>query len=271
MSKPTPDGGNIEAQTKRWKRGNLDQTMETSKPASGQEPMDEPDAEAASSCQGGPSGHLALESCGDWPQECEQLGQKKDHVSDSSLTPASDEGTGVAGVPASSADANVVVCGRCGQPGHMADQCPFFRLAPLRHSDATSRGVGPHMNQADVSGILANTRRGTASGKRNNCLIDSLRQLLQPAAQVAQIRRALQLQFRSGAARVTANNFLQFDFHAGAIVRQLGFDPSLMTITCIDLAHRGHGDVLGRGARRLYLAREGQNHFIPLFRLAGRG
>ena len=41
------------------------------------------------------------------------------------------------------------------------------------------------MSQADVDGILATTRRGTASGRRNNCLIDSSRQLLQPAAQVA--------------------------------------------------------------------------------------
>jgi len=224
--------------------------------ASGQEPMDEPEAEAASSYPGRASGHIPLDFCSDSLQECQQSEQNEC---------ASDES-----VPTSSTTADTVVCTRCDKPGHLADQCLFFRLAPLRHVDATSRGAGPHMSQADVDGILASTRQGTASGKRNNCLIDSLRQLLQPAAQVAPIRRALQLQFRTGAAKVTASNFLQFDFHAGAIVRQLGFDPALMTITCVDLSHKGHGDVLGKGARRLFLARQGQNHFVPLFRLAVR-
>jgi len=116
-----------------------------------------------------------------------------------------------------------------------------------------------------VAEILARTARGRASGKQNNCLIDSLRQLLRPTAKVADIRRALQLQFRDGALKVTAGNLLQFDFHAAAILRQLGFDHRLFTITCVDLTHRGHGDVLGNGARRIFLAREGQNHFIPLF------
>ena len=33
----------------------------------------------------------------------------------------------------------------------------------------------------------------------------------------------------------------------------------------VTISTHGHGDVVGTGARRLYLARAGQNHFIPLF------
>ena len=126
------------------------------------------------------------------------------------------------------------------------------------------------MSQVDADGVLAMTAKGRASGLQSNCLIDSLRQLLKPSAKVPEIRRALQLQFRSGAAKVTARNYLQFDFHAPAVLRHMGFDHRLFTVTCIDLVHRGHGDVIGSGARRLYLAREGQNHFIPLFPLDTR-
>jgi len=125
------------------------------------------------------------------------------------------------------------------------------------------------MVQVDTDRILARTVKGQATAMRSNCLIDSLRQLLQPAAKVPQIRRALQLQFRSGATKVTACYYLQFYFHAAAVIQQLGFDHVLLTVTCLDLAHRGHGDVIGSGARRLYLARVGQNHFIPLFQRAG--
>ena len=49
----------------------------------------------------------------------------------------------------------------------------------------------------------------------------------------------------------------------------MGFDPVLFTLTCVDLKHAGHGDVIGVGARQLYLARQDQNHFVPLFRRAG--
>ena len=69
---------------------------------------------------------------------------------------------------------------------------------------------------------------------------------------------------------MTAGNYLQFDFHAAAVLRHMGFDPTLFTLTCLDLAHSGHGDVLGHGARKLFLAREGQNHFLPLFHRATR-
>jgi hypothetical protein len=184
------------------------------------------------------------------PPSMEHLGQNG-AASGSSSTPAA------------------VECARCGRWGHVAENCTSYRQPPLRHADATSRGAGPHMRQVDTDHILATTVRGQASGMQNNCLIDSLRQLLDPTASVRKIRRALQLEFRSGATRVTAKNYLQFDFHATAILRQMGFDPSHFTLTCLDLAHRGHGDVIGHGARQLYLARQNQNHFVPLFRRGG--
>ena len=124
------------------------------------------------------------------------------------------------------------------------------------------------MWQVDTERILQQTSKGKASGAQNNCLIDSIRQLVKPSVKVKDIRRALQLQFRSGANKVTAHNFLQLDFHVAAILQQMGFEPALFTVTCIDLAHKGHGDVVGIGARQLYLARERQNHFIPLFQRA---
>jgi len=158
-----------------------------------------------------------------------------------------------------------MTCTRCSGEGHLANDCPSYSLPPLRHPDATTRGAGPHMRQVDTNAILARTRRGRADGKDNNCLIDSLRQLLRPSAKVAVIRRSLQLRFRTGAAKVTASNFLQFDFHATAVMECLGIDPRLYTATCIDMVHQGHGDVVGRGARTIFLGRQGQNHFVPLF------
>ena len=121
------------------------------------------------------------------------------------------------------------------------------------------------MGQVDTKQVLAMSIMGTASGAQNNCLIDSLRQLLDPTVKMSKIRRALQLQFRTGAKKVTTRNYLQFDFHAVAILGHMGFDPVHFTLICLDLAHTGHSDVIGFGARRVYLARQGQNHFIPLF------
>jgi len=228
-------------------------------------PMPEP--EASSECEVSIGCSMsAASSIGHPLERCEEDLMKQDAL-DAAIV-----GEGLPGAGASeTAVETPAVCGRCGRSGHLDGQCPSYVVPPLRHPDATSRGVGPHMRELDTDGILATTTRGKADGKDSNCLIDSLRQLLRPSAQVARIRRALQLEYRTGASRVTANNFLQFDFHVRAVIKHLGLDPSLFTATCVDLVHRGHGDVIGSGARKIYLARQGQNHFIPLFPRASRG
>jgi len=225
----------------------------------GQEPMDELEADASMTVGQGPTLQFPLECCSDGCSEQAVL-ESSAAAREASPTPRDGEHALAASVPD-----GLVVCCSCGELGHEVSHCPHFTRPPLRHPDASSRGVGPHMNQTDIARILATTTKGCASGLRNNCLIDSLRQLLKPTASVGAIRRALQLQFRTGATKVTRSNFLQFDFHIAAILQQLGFNPQLFTVTCVDLAHAGHGDVFGRGSRKIYLARESQNHFVPLF------
>ena len=230
--------------------------------ALGQEHPDEHDVCAGSSCPGCPPVLSPLDSCSGLLETDSTIVP----FSEDALPQESERISGSSGAEA----ASVLACDRCGLVGHHGEQCPSYRLPPLRHPDATSRGACPHMRQADYDAILASTVRGQATKARNNCLIDALRQLVQPTAKVAQIRRALQLEFPTGARKVTAGNYLQFDFHAAAVLRHMGFDPTLFTLTCLDLAHSGHGDVLGHGARKLFLAREGQNHFLPLFHRAAR-
>jgi len=230
----------------------------------GQELGDEFQLCAASCCPGGIAPQTRLE-------EYVESGSKESCIPDFALAAQSEPTLAAVGEAASgsnagfSSTASTAECSRCGRSGHVAEQCQGFRQPPLRHADATSRGIGPHMRQVDTERILAMVVRGKASGVENNCLIDSLRQLVKPTAKTAEIRRALQLQFRNGAAKVTARNYLQVDFHAPAILRHMGVDPEHVTVTCIDLVHKGHGDVVGTGARQLYLARRGQNHFVPLF------
>ena len=121
--------------------------------------------------------------------------------------------------------------------------------------------------------------RGHASGARNNCLIDTLRQQLGLTVDCSVVRRGLQARFRDGEAKVDAANFLELRHHWRDVIDllfqadvsgKLKIDSSRFRITCVDLDFAGNGEVVqgdvGEPLHPLCIARENQNHFIPLFR-----
>ena len=114
---------------------------------------------------------------------------------------------------------------------------------------------------------------GTASGLRNNCLIDTLRQKLDLVCSSGYVRKKLQEAFPCpGPSHVTNHNFLTLEFHAAEIIRFLGeavgqrLRLESFRIVCIDLEYEGNGDVVGEGPVILHIARENGNHFLPLER-----
>ena len=128
------------------------------------------------------------------------------------------------------------------------------------------------------TGIVVNGNlyaRGKASGYQNNCLLDTLCQKLGLAANVAWVRNELQRLFPSGPSVVDAGNFLTLRDHwAAAIDLLFEADQSgkqklrhnVFKVVCVDLHHEGNGEVVGTGDRKLIIAREHGNHFIPLHR-----
>ena len=118
------------------------------------------------------------------------------------------------------------------------------------------------------------TIKGHASGEDCNCLIHTLRQLVNssaPSTCAKNIRNALMERFRDGPNRVTAKNYLTFDAHWRDIVQLLDRDPGNYKLTCIDMDFAGQGETVGNfgdvgdeGILNLYIARENGNHFVPL-------
>ena len=121
---------------------------------------------------------------------------------------------------------------------------------------------------------------GTAAGDDNNCLIDTLRQKLGGfPLSLAAVRDDLAALFPSGpniVRRTDQGNFLHLRSHWAAVIRCLGlrlgkrFTPENFSLVCVDLdSFAGHGDAVGAGRMRLFIAREHGNHFVPLFRYHG--
>ena len=115
---------------------------------------------------------------------------------------------------------------------------------------------------------------GSGSGARNNCLIDSLRQVLRcpgDASVCASVREMLRLEFPEPRQRdyVGPANFLTLDLHWAAVVRHLAqltgvaVTPEELTVACVTTA-AGDGAVEGTGARRVHLFNHGNSHFDPL-------
>ena len=42
-------------------------------------------------------------------------------------------------------------------------------------------------------------------------------------------------------------------------------------VVCVDMMHLGQGDVVGFGGRKLVIARQNENHFVPLIPRRGQG
>eukprot|EP00973_Karenia_brevis_P063912 8884312-Karenia_brevis.AAC.1 len=119
--------------------------------------MDCHEAEALTSCPGSLHEHVPLEGCTGTLQEDKV--EESLHTSTSSSTVLEDVML-LATSHAQSGFQGPAVCMKCGRPDHLDANCPFFKSAPLRHPDATSRGAGPHMSETDTAQILAMTTRG---------------------------------------------------------------------------------------------------------------
>ena len=96
---------------------------------------------------------------------------------------------------------------------------------------------------------MARMKVGEASGASNNCLIDTLRQVLDLKINVPTVRTALMEEFPGGQAKVSKANFLTFHLHALAIFHRFGLDPKEYTLVCFDLNLEDNGDVVGHGPK----------------------
>ena len=129
---------------------------------------------------------------------------------------------------------------------------------------------------------------GTASGDGCNCLIDTLRQLLNalgsvviPPSCVAEVRGLLEDRHSHGSTPITSRDYLDLALYWEDVVnllweqdhlrQQFTRSADFFEIICVDLMWVGHGERLphhvDRSTRRgLYVARVNGNHFVPLRR-----
>ena len=141
-----------------------------------------------------------------------------------------------------------------------------------------------HTLKICVDGIVF--QLGTAKGDDHNCLIDTLRQMLNERhgaliveGSVADVRARLEDRHRGGATPIASLDFLDLADHwedivdllegadEGRSVRPLG--SAHYEVMCVDLMYVGSGDRLPRrrdrgGRKTLYIARVNGNHFVPL-------
>ena len=195
-------------------------------------------------------------------------------------------------------------CHACDRRGcwRMSLNCRFTQHGGSResHSDAGFSDSVPHMRQVNgvciadglvVSGsqrprwmecyrevhLVSDTAvfaLGRASGDGYNCLIDTLRQVLNIVCNVPAVRAALETRIPS----ILPGDFLELELHGQAIVDLLLiFNLAVPSssrrpvakscrIVCFDLLDVGNGDVVGGDGLALYIARVNRNHFVPLLR-----
>ena len=122
-------------------------------------------------------------------------------------------------------------------------------------------------------------RLGHASGEGCNCLIDTLRQKIGVACNVAPVRKCLEEQHRHLSTRIVPGAFLALDlwydiinliWQHGEMPQSTAHCVERLRIVCADLTWVGNGEALLRGPlgqedRVLHIARVNENHFVPLF------
>ena len=183
------------------------------------------------------------------------------------------------------------------------------------HSDAKLGDTEPHMSQTDITMYLGDHQivhpplhaswyedpkfkiaidnreftLGTASGDGCNCLIYTMRQLLNapphhygiPEDSVSRVRHSLEAyDGSSGVSPVRPGEYLDLTREWENVINLLaGFGRGLANTTtqasdqfevvCVDLTYIGHGERLPSGhtdthRQTLHMARINSNHFVPL-------
>ena len=203
-------------------------------------------------------------------------------------------------VEKNSSSASSLRCERCDCLGHTSDMCAEYRHPRENHIDAVARGRMPHMH-GEIRARESRRRRhgtttynvngldfmlGNATPTDNNCLIDSLRQVLYDqagipfAADLQDIRKLLCQRHPQGISQVRLErpNFLELEYHAFDTIELLATSaetanrptsPDVFSIICVHIANDGtlHAARVGNGALCLYIFNEGNQHFRPLLRL----
>ena len=197
---------------------------------------------------------------------------------------------------------SMILCAACDTYGHAASACPAFHgRAPTAH--ATTHVGGEY--RVELLGRTFENERvirvnhqdyvvKRATSKDNNCLSDTLRQSLLPDGipsydnYLETVRTELAATFTSGAGRVRdvcdVPNFFELLEHGAAIIRSLvkhapeqyirdkknpALQPDALKIVCINLNDIDRTSFLGAGRREILIARENNNHFVPLRRYHG--
>ena len=181
-------------------------------------------------------------------------------------------------------------CAACGLFGCRPDfeGCTYFRRTREGHEDAQPGDHVPHITQTEwwregALVVIPNAgggqdlafSLGQATGAQSNCLIDTLRQALDLVCDVSRVRHMLRSKHPAGPGHVTEFNYLTLDLHWKDIVDMLfqtdesgkpKLHHAMFRIVCVELSFEKHGVMEGTGPRVLYIAREEENHFIPLIR-----
>ena len=174
-------------------------------------------------------------------------------------------------------------CSRCGDVGHDAERCPFFRRAREAHADAQVGDNVPHMNQVDITirvdgasveqcqraiGWFYNHKievsvdnihfvLGRASGEGCNCLIYSFQQILPTSMfDVPFVRAELERRHAGRPTAIVRRDYLDLAIYWADVIDIIGLHdlqgviPNFslrFRICCVDMCWIGNGEVLPRG------------------------
>ena len=174
-------------------------------------------------------------------------------------------------------------CTRCGDVGHDAEHCPFFRRTREAHADAQMGNNVPHMNQVNITirvdgAIVEQCQRavgwsyhqrldisvnninfvlGKASGEGCNCLIHSFQKILPTSMfDVPFVRAELERRHAGRPTAIVRGDYLDLAIYWADIIDIIGRHnlqgvipncSSIFRICCVDMCWIGNGEVLPRG------------------------